>query len=208
MLRHGRKYCSVECANKGLVGRISPMKGKHHTEETRLKISAHSKGKIGKPPSKIAVQALLDYNKEHGSCNKKYANPDERAATFRKRHKEQIIARNKSLHPYKNWNRRIDYLYRNLKARHGSVPYGLEEFRNWMNTQAKFCYLCGRILNLEEYRGVQLDHIMPVKKGGTPELVNLGLACRQCNDIKNCYSIEEVMETVEKWKRNICQIQE
>jgi len=43
------------------------------------------------------------------------------------------------------------------------------------------CYLTGDSLDLNQARGISLDHIIPVSKGGTNSLENLGI----CTDIAN-----------------------
>lgn len=41
------------------------------------------------------------------------------------------------------------------------------------------CFHCGIILN--PWRNFSVDHLLPIAKGGTDDLVNLVPACRTCN---------------------------
>jgi hypothetical protein len=43
----GKKYCSIECRAKDQIGRRSPMLGRKHTKEARLKMSLSQAGRVG-----------------------------------------------------------------------------------------------------------------------------------------------------------------
>jgi len=43
------------------------------------------------------------------------------------------------------------------------------------------CYICGNTVSFKE---MELDHIIPVKKGGTSDSFNLAVSCRRCNRSK------------------------
>lgn len=58
-------------------------------------------------------------------------------------------------------------------------------------TKNPVCYLTGRKINLENSSEYQLDHILPVSKGGSNELSNLGLACKDANRAKNDLILED-----------------
>lgn len=58
-------------------------------------------------------------------------------------------------------------------------------------TKNPVCYLTGRKINLENSSEYQLDHILPVSKGGSNELSNLGLACKDANRAKNDFILED-----------------
>ena len=55
------------------------------------------------------------------------------------------------------------------------------------------CYLTGRPINLTENK-YNLDHIIPVSKGGSNELVNMGLTCPEANASKSNMTVEEYLE--------------
>ena len=53
-----KKYCSSECYWKSLIGKNPPMTGRHHTEETKKKISEHRKGISGKLKDNVGYVAI------------------------------------------------------------------------------------------------------------------------------------------------------
>lgn len=60
-------------------------------------------------------------------------------------------------------------------------------------TENPFCYLTGRKIDLEDRKSYQLDHIIPWSKGGSNELDNMGLTCRDANQSKTDLTIEEYL---------------
>ena len=65
--------------------------------------------------------------------------------------------------------------------------YGSKEVLNKIQTEegrAK-CYLTGRDIDLKDTRSYHFDHIIPRSKGGTNDLHNLGVACRDANSAKS-----------------------
>ena len=56
------------------------------------------------------------------------------------------------------------------------------------------CYLTGRNVDLSKKEEYHLDHIHPVSKGGSNELNNLGLACRDANVAKADMSTGEFVD--------------
>lgn len=53
------------------------------------------------------------------------------------------------------------------------------------------CYLTGLPINIktDDY---QLDHIIPISKGGTNELTNMAITCVEANQIKGNLTNEEL----------------
>lgn len=71
---------------------------------------------------------------------------------------------------------------------------------------AKFngkCAYCGCSLGLKE---MQIDHIIPKKKGGKNDLSNYNPSCRQCNFYKGTFSIEEFRENLESLHERLTKI--
>jgi CRISPR/Cas system Type II protein with McrA/HNH and RuvC-like nuclease domain len=56
------------------------------------------------------------------------------------------------------------------------------------------CYLTGRAINIENSEEYELDHIIPVSKGGSCELTNMGIACVAANQAKKDLSVEEFIQ--------------
>lgn len=55
------------------------------------------------------------------------------------------------------------------------------------------CYLTGRDINLNESKSYNLDHIIPLSKGGNSNINNMGLACRDANMSKFDMTIDEYL---------------
>jgi 5-methylcytosine-specific restriction endonuclease McrA len=56
------------------------------------------------------------------------------------------------------------------------------------------CYLTGRSLKLNDNNGFAFDHIIPVSKGGTNELENLGITHPDANSAKSALSLEDFIQ--------------
>lgn len=56
------------------------------------------------------------------------------------------------------------------------------------------CYLTGREINLFEKGTYEFDHIVPISKGGTNNLDNLGILCKNANYAKSNLSISEFLD--------------
>ncbi len=50
------------------------------------------------------------------------------------------------------------------------------------------CAYCGKEIM---YKQMQVDHLVPLRKGGTDSIENYLPACRQCNHYKSTYDIEQ-----------------
>lgn len=70
------------------------------------------------------------------------------------------------------------------------------------------CYICGRkcnrfgeaVTNTFEHDNLNatLDHLVPLRKGGTNDYTNLRLCCRQCNTLKSDFTFSEELVKVIK----------
>ena len=65
-----------------------------------------------------------------------------------------------------------------------------EALKHLGGTQLK-CYLTGISINILE-DDYQLDHILPISKGGTNELSNMGITCPEVNQMKRGLTNEEL----------------
>jgi hypothetical protein len=199
-IKRGRRFCSHKCADTANRGRVGPMKGRTHTPEARRKISdfqkTHPHGKRQQPN----IDAMIEHNRVNGPWNKKYDDPNQRFQIYRDNHKEERKAINKYYHKeYQfSWNGYRNQTWKNLVRTNKGLPlpYSMEEFFKWFDTLPKTCYLCGDPLEPGDRR-VQLDHITSRKQGGTSE------SCKMCNQIKDSFSIQEVIQRVEKWKERL-----
>ena len=55
------------------------------------------------------------------------------------------------------------------------------------------CYLCGELVR---YNSFEVDHKVPLSKGGTDDLDNLYCSCHKCNTIKQNIFYDDFMETI------------
>lgn len=56
------------------------------------------------------------------------------------------------------------------------------------------CYITGATINLEDPKSYELDHIIPVSKGGPNTLSNLGLSLKEANRAKDDLYLNEFIE--------------
>jgi len=61
----------------------------------------------------------------------------------------------------------------------------------------KECYLCSKSINPKKNYW-EVEHIIPEISGGSGDINNLGMSCRQCNRSKADYSILEYIKYIEK----------
>ena len=55
----------------------------------------------------------------------------------------------------------------------------------------KNCYLSGRPIDIYSTGSYNLDHVIPVAKGGRNDLSNMGVACREANMAKTDMTVDE-----------------
>lgn len=61
-------------------------------------------------------------------------------------------------------------------------------------TETPTCYLTGRKIDIYDTRSYHFDHIIPRKCGGSSDIENLGICCREANLVKNEFTPEELFE--------------
>lgn len=59
--------------------------------------------------------------------------------------------------------------------------------------QNTICYLTGRSIDLFIKNTYEFDHIIPISKGGTNELDNLGILCKEANYAKSNLLIDDFL---------------
>lgn len=55
------------------------------------------------------------------------------------------------------------------------------------------CYLCGEFVDFDSF---EIDHQIPLAKGGTNDFENLFPSCHTCNSMKNSIYPEELLEKI------------
>lgn len=58
------------------------------------------------------------------------------------------------------------------------------------NQQGGVCYLCQKVF---EFKGMELDHVIPISRGGKHEKSNCKMACVKCNRSKGSRTPEEMI---------------
>lgn len=58
-----------------------------------------------------------------------------------------------------------------------------------------YCYLCGEFVDFNKF---EVEHRVPISKGGTNDLSNLFCSCHVCNSIKRDIYPEDFMERITK----------
>lgn len=70
-----------------------------------------------------------------------------------------------------------------------------EERRSIYETMGGHCAYCGCEISLKD---MQVDHIVPLRKGGADDLSNMFPSCRSCNHYKSTLDVEQFRHMIEK----------
>lgn len=57
------------------------------------------------------------------------------------------------------------------------------------------CFYCGKKMS---ERNKTIDHIVPIKNGGSNCIDNIVICCRRCNGFKGGYTVSELIEQLKK----------
>lgn len=91
---------------------------------------------------------------------------------------------------YENFNKRVTR-YKSSTF-NPPITFSFMEFMDKI-TANPTCYITGRTINLEDASSYHIDHIIPVSKGGSNDLSNLGLACKEANLAKGNLLMPELI---------------
>jgi 5-methylcytosine-specific restriction endonuclease McrA len=139
---------------------------------------------------KKAIESHKRYNEtESGALSKKIGtfknpNPSRRLKKSRKRRrykKSKSSPLTRKLHNFKRRDKGDKKGY--SKVGRIKKNYGINEVKEKIGEEPR-CYLTGRAINLEKKSDFHFDHIQPVSKGGTNDLNNLGITCKEANQAK------------------------
>jgi hypothetical protein len=133
---------------------------------------------------KLCISVNIKFNDKYGL---QYFEPDaynrlsEQLSLMRKNKEidfyEREIISKMFKHYYKNYYKIKDL--ENLEPRRIAQAFiGKKNIRKFIFNRDKKCLKCGRIDKL------QIDHIIPVSKGGENKVSNLQTLCNTCNSIK------------------------
>lgn len=103
----------------------------------------------------------------------------------------------KSLEPRRTTKPQRIIIRREFESwRRGAIELNGRSFRRWYrqqkNKQYGKCFYCSEKLTKER---VEVDHRIPVYKGGTNDLCNLVLACKECNRFKSTHVLMRKRQT-------------
>lgn len=92
--------------------------------------------------------------------------------------------------------KRIDPKEKSVKIGNFKENYGSKDVLDKIQTEDKKanCYLTGREIDLTSPATYHLDHIVPRAKGGTNDLDNLQVACKEANQAKSNMLTGEFVE--------------
>lgn len=161
---------------------VSGMKGKHHSEKTKRKLSLIFKG-IRPKTSKEIIEKIR--NKLKGRKN-------------------PLVQGDKS--PlYKHGLSATKQYIKNMKQRRYAFERGGGELSTKTvqlvyedNIKRYGTLTCIYCLKVVEFGQDTLEHKVPLSKGGTNEYNNLAIACRHCNSMKGILTEEEYKKILEK----------
>src|SRR5260221_4894948 len=122
-----------------------------------------------------AREISLDYYHRHKQIC------DENNKKWAKRNPDKVKARQKRYHDterYKAINRRHRHQRRILEKE--ADCYTDEDINKQYIRQKMRCYYCGKTIK----KTYEIDHIIPVSRGGTNHPSNIVLACKSCNASK------------------------
>ena len=92
-----------------------------------------------------------------------------------------------------DWNKKFRTAvskFKNRKMKLNNKNYTYKDVLNAIGGTKQKCYLTGRLIDLEK-DNYNLDHKIPVSKGGTNDISNLGITCPEANASKSDLTIDE-----------------
>lgn len=69
----------------------------------------------------------------------------------------------------------------------------LDDYKKIIGDQPK-CYLTGELIDLSNSKSYQLDHIIPIAKGGTNKITNCGIVSTIANQSKSDLTVKEFID--------------
>lgn len=96
-------------------------------------------------------------------------------------------------YPEKSYSGVSEFRNRNKEKGNEIIKYNYKEVLDYLKGTKVKCYLTGTPIDLEK-DDYCFDHIIPVSKGGTNELSNLGVTIPSANYAKNNLSLEEFFD--------------
>jgi hypothetical protein len=154
-------------------GRVSAMKGKHHTEESKRKIKEKRKLQICKPWSEEQRKKLSGENSYlwKGGITKN------KLEYLRNWYKNLSEEDKKKV----SWQRNKRNRLKRMKNTDGSI----HTFGEWQTLRAQYNFTCPCCGKKEPEIKLTEDHIIPLSKGGSDNIENIQPLCLKCNVTKH-----------------------
>lgn len=101
----------------------------------------------------------------------------------------------------KDWNKKLRTAVSNFKSsnmkQNELLEYSYKDALNHLGGMKTKCYLTGDNIDIEK-DNFNLDHILPLDKGGSNELSNMGITTPSANASKTNLTVEEYLELCKK----------
>ena len=94
----------------------------------------------------------------------------------------------------KGQNNKAAHFHRDYEGKgYSSMNFSYDDVVEYLDGNYT-CYLTGDTIELNDPKSYSFDHIVPVSRGGTNELHNLGLTTREANAAKSDMTVEEFVD--------------
>jgi len=137
-------------------------------------------------------ERLLQYKKESYEANK----PKRLLQVRNYRLKNQEIIKQKSIEYFAQNKELVRHHARLRKVRKKTNGIFLVTLKEQRQIYSQPCFYCGSL------DSIQIDHVVPLSRGGTHSIGNLVAACALCNNQKNKWFITEWRILKKKWGHN------
>ena len=169
--------------------KVSPMKGKKHSEETKRKMSLVRKGKKYKMSERGKENMKQSYHKRYKvlgfplpAKGKHWKVKNSRSVEYREKMSKSHSGENA-------WNWKGGNYEANRRARkrnaEGSFTNG-----EWELLKKQYGFTCPRCKKKEPQIKLTRDHIVPLLKGGSNFIENIQPLCKSCNSYKHIQIIK------------------
>ena len=103
--------------------------------------------------------------------------------------------------PHKDWNKKfrtsVSHFRCNNTPKDERLSYSYHDVLKHLGGKITTCYLTGTTINIET-DDYQLDHIIPVSRGGTNKIKNCGITIPIANQMKTDMTVCELLDMCEK----------
>jgi 5-methylcytosine-specific restriction endonuclease McrA len=118
---------------------------------------------------------------------------DEKALAIRIRASINKFRFNKKKGKNTGYINMTQYGYKEVMEKIGIKEDALDRICELAEKESPKCYLTGRTINLQDTKSWNLDHITPKSRGGTGNLDNMEIACKDANQAKGSLTVEETL---------------